>query len=208
MNAAEDCSWQAALDHRGVFSTYTLLTTLVNGSENNGLHQAFYLNVWECVYCTGSSAGSIQMSRNPAGSGGAPTSVWNHFANYSAWIQTPLASSCVIRCVLQLQPVFFFFCWFLLVSTLPAVSEMHRPSLTSAGLHPFSFTLHTIYALWEAKWCVQRHPLGVGQQQVSQNCIFLLLFFLSTADLEITRFKIRRQLSSPCAQEQTHHLVK
>lgn len=88
---------------------------------------------------------------------------------------------------------------FLLASALPAVSEMtvHRPSLTSAGLHPFSFTLHTIYALWEAKWRVQRHPLGVGQQQLSQNCIFLLLFFLSTADLEITRFKIRRQLSSP-----------
>lgn len=98
--------------------------------------------------------------------------------------------SCVVFCSCSL----FFF---LPASTLPAVSEMHRPSLTSAGLHPFSFTLHTIYALWEAKWCVQRHPLGVGQQQVSQNCIFLLLFFLSTADLEITRFKIRRQLSSP-----------
>lgn len=111
--------------------------------------------------------------------------------------------SCVVFCGCSL---FLFF--FLLASALPAVSEMHRPSLTSAGLHPFSFTLHTIYALWEAKWCVQRHPLGVGQQQVSQNCIFLLLFFLSTADLEITRFEIRRQLSSPCAQEQTRHLVK
>lgn len=88
---------------------------------------------------------------------------------------------------------------FLLAGALPTVSAMtvHQPSLTSAGLHPFSFTLHTIYALREAKWCVQRHPVGVGQQQDSQKCISLLLFFLSTADLEITRFKIRRQLSSP-----------
>lgn len=106
MNGVEDCQRQAVLDHRGVFSTYTLLTTLVNGSENNGLHQAFYLNVWECVYCTGSSTASIQMSRNRAGSSGAPTTMCNHFTNDSALMQTLLVSSCVIRCVLQLQLVF------------------------------------------------------------------------------------------------------
>lgn len=106
MNAVEDCWWQAVLDHRGVFSTYTLLTTVVNGSENNGLHQAFYLNVWKCVYCTGSSAASIQISGNMGGSSRALTTVCNHFSNYSALMQTPLVSVCVIRCVLQLQLVF------------------------------------------------------------------------------------------------------
>ena len=106
MNGVEDCRWQAVLDHSAVFSTYTLLTTMVNGSENNGLHQAFYLNVWECVYCTGSSAASIQMSRNTAGSREAPATVWNCFTNYSALMQTPLVSSCVIRCVSQLKLVF------------------------------------------------------------------------------------------------------
>lgn len=175
-----------------MFSTYTLLTTVVNGSENNGLHQAFCLNVSERVYCTHSSAASIQMARNVAGSSGAAATMCNLFINYSVLMQDLLASSCVARRVLQLRLVSS-------ISTLQTVSATtgHRPSLTSAGLHPFSFPLHTIYSLREAKWCIQRHPLGVGQQRVSTNCIFLLLFFLSTADLEITRFKIRRQLLSP-----------
>lgn len=84
MNGAEDCWWQAVVDHKGVFSTYTLLTRVVNGSENNGLHQAFYLNILESVYCARGSAASIQMSRNMAGSSGATTTVRNHFTNYSA----------------------------------------------------------------------------------------------------------------------------
>lgn len=187
------------LDHRGVFSTYTLLTTVVNGSENNGLHQVFYLNVWEFVYCAGSSTASIQMSRNMAGSSGAPTTVCNHFTNYSALMQTPLMSPCVIRCVLQLQLVFAR-----QRSTYCVCHDCASaiPYLCRAA--PLQF--HSAYHLRPSgKWCVQRHPLGVGQQQVSQKCIFLLLFFLSTADLEITRFKIRRQLSSPVC---TDHLVK
>lgn len=107
-------------------------------------------------------------------------------------MQDLYVSSCVIHRVLQLRLVSS-------TSTLHTVSAMtgRRPSLTSAGRHPFSFPLHTIYSLREAKWCIQRHPLGVGQQRVSTNCISLLLLFLSTADLEITRFKIRRQLLSP-----------
>lgn len=165
---------------------------MVNGSENNGLHQAFYLNVSVCVYCTRSSAASIQMARTVAGSSGAAATVCNLFIHYSVLMQDLSVSSCVIRRVLQLRLVSS-------TSTLHTVSAMtgRRPSLTSAGLHPFSFPLHTIYSLREAKWCIQRHPLGVGQQRVSTNCIFLLLLFLSTADLEITRFKIRRQLLSP-----------
>lgn len=192
MNGAQDWRRHAGVDHRGVFSTYTLLTIVVNGSEDNGLHQAFYLNVSECVYCARSSAASIQMARNVAGSSGATATVCNLFINYSALMQELFVLSCVIRRVLQLRLVSS-------TSTVHTVSAMTgcRPSLTSAGLHPFSFPLHTIYSLREAKWCIQRHPLGVGQQRVSTNCIFLLLFFLSTADLEITRFKIRRQLLSP-----------
>lgn len=112
-------------------------------------------------------------------------------------ITQPQCRNC---CCCHVSYIVFCSCiLFLTSSPLRAVSAMtvHRPSLTSAALHPYSFSLNTIYPLREAKWCFQRHPLGVGQRQISTNCIFLLLFVLSTADLEITRFKIRRHLSSP-----------
>lgn len=126
----------------------------------------------------------LQMLRNP----GPRQTVCNLFANYSDAVHAMCHALCFCSCRL-----------FLGSGGLRAVSALtaDRPSLTSAGLRPFSFTLLAIYALREAKWCIQRHPLGGGQQRVSKNCILLLLFSLSTADLEITRFKIGRQSSSP-----------
>lgn len=45
MNSVEDARGHGVVDHRSLFSTYTLLTTVVNGTENNSLHTAFHLNV-------------------------------------------------------------------------------------------------------------------------------------------------------------------
>lgn len=139
MNYARDWRRHAGVDHRGVFSTYTLLTTVVNGSENNGLHQAFYLNVWECVYYTRSSAASIQMVRNMAGSSGAAATVCNLFTNYSASMQELLVLSCVVHRVLRLvfdiQPSARCVCH-------DGAMTVHRPSLTSAGLrYPSAYHL-------------------------------------------------------------------
>lgn len=71
MDSAEDARGHGVVDHRSLFSTYTLLTTVVNGSENNSLHKAFHLHVCLRVSLLHSLQQGIHLAvRKHASSGG------------------------------------------------------------------------------------------------------------------------------------------
>lgn len=69
MNSMGDARGRGVVDHRNLFPTRTLLTTVLNGTENNSLHHDFHLNVCLRVCLLHSHQHSIHL-RKHFGNGG------------------------------------------------------------------------------------------------------------------------------------------